>query len=140
VKKSNEDRCSRGPECSLIERMLVVETCCRERFFASRSCACLLCDGARDGISGDDVTESCRSSTDEADRRGDFFELKRKIELVALEGVLDGGGDTSVSAVSRDRCEPAEQSESSAELREEAEDTEFEALRCARIIETSGAL
>jgi hypothetical protein len=102
----------------------------------------LLCDGARDGTSGDDVetAESRRSSKVEADRRGDFLEPKLKRELDALDGVLDGGFDTSVNVVSRERCEPAEESESSAELRDDVDDTEFEALRCARIVETSGAL
>jgi hypothetical protein len=122
--------------------MLGPETCCRDRFLAIRSCACLLCDGAREGISGDDVEliDSCLSSTEDADRRGDLFELNLKSELAALDVALDGGDDISVSVVSRDRCEPAEESESSAELRDDVEETEFEALRCARIVETSGAL
>jgi len=57
---------------------------------------------------------------------------------VALDGV--DGSDMSVNVVSRERCDAAEQSESSAELRDDAEDTEFEAFLCARIVETSGAL
>jgi len=56
--------------------------------------------------------------------------------------VLGGvdGSEMSVSVVSLERCDAAELSESSAELREEAEETEFDGFRCARIAETSGAL
>jgi len=86
-----------------------------------------------------EVSDCCRSSTEEADRRGDRFEKewKREVETVCSG---DGGSEMSVNVVSRDRCEPAELSESSAELRDEVEDTEFEALRCARISDTLGAL
>jgi hypothetical protein len=122
--------------------LLWLETCCIDRFFAKRSWACLLCDGARWGISGDeftDVNDGLRwSSADDADRRIERFEREWKREDVALCGV--DGSDMSVNVVSLEWCDAAELSESSAELRDDDEETELEAFRCARIIETSGAL
>jgi len=70
--------------------------------------------------------------------RGARFENERKTEVDKLTG--EGGSETSVNVVSADRCEAAELSDSSPELREEVEETELEALRCARISDTSGAL
>jgi len=143
VKKSKELRRSRciGAPYSLIDCILLCLDSCIERFLASFSCAVLLWDGALWGRSGDDVAEPCdwcRSSTEETDRRGVRFEREGKREFDVVKG--DVGSDISVRVVSRDRCEPAELSESSAELREEVEDTEFEAFRCARISATFGAL
>jgi len=66
------------------------------------------------------------------------FESEWKSADVALCGV--DGSEISVRVVSLERCEAAELSESSAELREEAEETEFDAFRCARNVDTSGAL
>jgi hypothetical protein len=66
------------------------------------------------------------------------FEREWKRDDDALSGV--DGSEISVSVVSPERCEAAELSESSAELRDDAEETEFDAFRCARIVETSGAL
>jgi hypothetical protein len=78
------------------------------------------------------------SSADEADRRMERFEREWKRDDDALCGVE--GSEISVSVVSPERCEAAELSESSAELRDDAEETELDAFRCARIVETSGAL
>lgn len=58
-------------------------------------------------------------------------------EEVGDEDAID---ETSVKVVSREVCDVDEVSDSSAELREEPDDTEKDALRWARTSETSGAL